>query len=220
MMRQLYESIGLHATRILIADDHPLFREALRHVYDRVVPNATYMEVATHGEMLAQTRDDDRFDLIFVDLTMPGGDDFNELVSLRKRAPLTPTIVVSSREDPSTIRRAMACGVAAFIPKSATIETMEHAIRRVLAGETYVPRGPSGSAFDEASGVPEPLTPRQYSVLEALARGRSNRQIAGDLGIEEITVKVHISAILRKLHVKNRLAAVVVSRAYLERGAR
>lgn len=175
------------------------------------------MEVATHGEMLAQTRDDDRFDLIFVDLTMPGGDDFNELVALRKRVPLTPTIVVSSREDAATIRRAMACGVAAYIPKSASTSTMEYAIRRVLAGEIYMP---SDVREDDvsASGSPEPLTPRQYAVLEALARGRSNRQIAEDLGIEEITVKVHISAILRKLHVKNRLQAVVVSRAYLQRG--
>lgn len=220
MVRQVYESIRLHATRILIADDHPLFREALRHVYDRVVSNATYMEVATHGEMLAETRDDDRYDLIFVDLTMPGGDDFNELANLRKRVPLTPTIIVSSREDPPTIRRAMACGVAAFIPKSASIVTMEHAIRSVLAGETYMPCEPRGREASSMSGDPEPLTPRQYAVLEALARGRSNRQIASDLGIEEITVKVHISAILRKLHVKNRLQAVVVSRAYLERGTR
>ena len=202
----------------MIADDHPLFREALRHVIERVNPDATYMEVATHGEMLAHTREDDRYDLIFVDLTMPGGDDFNELVSLRRRVPLTPTIVVSSREDAATIRRAMSCGVAAYIPKSASTATMEFAIRRVLAGEMYVPSDVLGDDRN-ASGSPEPLTPRQYDVLEALARGRSNRQIAEDLGIEEITVKVHISAILRKLHVKNRLQAVVVSRAYLERGS-
>lgn len=217
-MPQVYESIELSPTKILIADDHPLFREALRHIFERVNPNATYMEVATHGEMLAQTREDERYDLIFVDLTMPGGDDFNELVRLRKRVPLTPTIVVSSREDVATIRRAMACGVAAYIPKSASTATMEFAIRRVLAGEIYMPCERRDADMRHASGSPEALTPRQYDVLEALARGRSNRQIAGDLGIEEITVKVHISAILRKLHVKNRLQAVVVSRAYLERG--
>ncbi|GAC1398882.1 MAG: response regulator transcription factor [Vulcanimicrobiaceae bacterium] len=215
MVRQVYESIKLSATKILIADDHPLFREALRHVVDCVCSEATYVEVATHGEMLAHTREDERYDLIFVDLTMPGGDDFNELVSLRKRVPSTPTIVVSSRDDLATIRRAMACGIAAYIPKSASAATMDVAIRRVLAGEMFVPHEATGD--DRATAAPA-LTPRQYAVLEALARGRSNRQIAADLGIEEITVKVHISAILRKLHVKNRLQAVVVSRAYFEGG--
>ena len=203
--------------RVLVADDHPLYREALRHVVADVCPGAECVEAADYADLLARTSEDERFDLIFVDLMMPGGDDLNGLSMLRKRVPLTPVIVVSSRNDRPTIERAIACGVAGYIPKAASKSAMAEAIRRVLAGDVYLP-----SESGERRGArlrlaaAEQLTPRQYAVLEQLARGSSNRQIANDLGIEEITVKAHISAILRKLNVKNRLQAVVASRAFLD----
>lgn len=205
-------------TRVLIADDHPLFRDAVREVIARVRPEATCVEAATYEEVLAQTREDERFDLIVVDLMMPGGDELSQLARLRDRVPATPTIVISSRDDAMTIRSALRCGVAGYIPKSAPCAEMERAIGTVLAGGTYVPDALAPHpAQDEAPDGDEPLTRRQYGVLEQLALGRSNRQIASHLGIEEITVKAHISAILRKLHVTNRVQAVVVSREYLER---
>lgn len=212
---QLYESMKLVLPdTVLIADDHPLFREALRAVIARVAPAARFVEAASHRELLERTTGDDTFDLIFIDLMMPGGDHFYELMQLRKRMPRTPTIVVSSRNDAATIRRAIACGVSGYIPKSATTAAMAEAIRTVLAGDVSFPEDPNapGPAGTPDASDPEPLTPRQHAVLEQLRHGRSNRQIALDLGIEEVTVKVHISAILRKLHVKNRLQAVVVSR--------
>jgi DNA-binding NarL/FixJ family response regulator len=205
--------------KILLADDHPLFREALRAVIERVCPGASFSEASGYADVMSLTREDETFDLVFVDLMMPGGDDFSELARLRRRIPLTPTIVVSSRDDSPTVRRAMACGVAAYIPKSLSQAEMEAAIRRVLAGDIYVPaetREPHerpAAAGDEN----DELTPRQFAVLEQLARGSSNRQISHYLGIEEITVKAHISAILRKLGVKNRVQAVLVSRELLER---
>ena len=206
-------------TRVLIVDDHPLFRDALRHVVLAACPGASFVEAASYAEMLGLTREDERFDLIFVDLLMPGGEDLDALIELRQRVPLTPTVVVSSRDDGPTIRRVMGCGVSGYIPKSASRHEMERAIRRVLEGDIYVPEvTPEAAARGAlAAGPFEPLTPRQLAVLEQLSRGSSNRQIAHDLGIEEITVKAHISAILRKFHVKNRVQAVVVSRAYLER---
>jgi DNA-binding NarL/FixJ family response regulator len=199
---------------VLIADDHPLFREALRFVCARILPEAAFVEVSGHADLLAATQDDDRYALAIVDLMMPGGEDFADLRRLRKRMPATPTVVVSSRGDAATIRRAMACGVAGYVPKSLDARAMEEAIRLVLAGGAYVPPGLADA--DDSTGAaidPEPLTPRQAAVLEKLSLGRSNRQIAADLGIEEITVKVHISAILRKLHVKNRLEAVVAAQS-------
>jgi len=198
--------------RILVADDHPLFREALRHVVADVRADAEFVEAADYADLLARTTEDERFDLILVDLMMPGGDEFNGLVTLRKRAPSTPVIVISSRTDRASIQRAIACGVAGYIPKSASKTVMAQAVRSVLAGDVYLPE--RGERARPAAS--ERLTPRQYAVLEQLARGNSNRQIAADLGIEEITVKAHISAILRKLKVKNRLQAVVASRAFLE----
>jgi DNA-binding NarL/FixJ family response regulator len=206
--------------RILIADDHPLFRDALRHVCERVAARATFVEAASHRELLAATRPGAPFDLIVVDLMMPGGEEFAELRELRARLPATPTIVVSSRDDGPAIARAFACGIAGYIPKSLPAPAMESAIRTVLGGGSFRPgvvEAPFVPASERAGDV-EPLTPRQYAVLERLQQGRSNRQIAEDLGIEEITVKVHISAILRKLHVKNRLEAVVASQARVAPG--
>lgn len=153
------------------------------------------------------------FDLVFVDLIMPGSTDpLAEVARLRAAVPATPILVVSSRDDRETVEAVMALGVAAFITKSATKPEMEHAVRSVLAGDLYTPL--DGAPRD---GSTEPLSPRQTAVLQLLARGHSNRQIAEDLSVEEITVKAHISAILRKLHVKSRLEAVVVSQALLDR---
>ncbi|GAC1519726.1 MAG: response regulator transcription factor [Vulcanimicrobiaceae bacterium] len=206
------------SARVLIADDHPLFREALRAVVARVAPDASFVEAASRRELLALTASG-AFDLIFVDLVMPGGDHFAELEALRRRRPDTATIVISSRHDWATIRRAMACGISGYIPKSSSTATMETAIRCILAGDVYVPQDARGidPGVERATTVCEPLTPRQSDVLEQLRRGRSNRQIASDLGIEEVTVKVHISAILRKLHVKNRLQAILASTERVDR---
>jgi DNA-binding NarL/FixJ family response regulator len=208
-------------TRILIADDHPLFRDALRIVVDRLFPRAEVVEACGYLECLTITRAGDPFDLVFVDLMMPGGSEsLDTLRRLRAQIPSTPTVVVSSREDWPIIRRVMALGAAAYIPKSTPKSELEKAIRCVLAGDVWVPDDTPREVRDaqpEATGS-EPLTPRQAAVLEQLARGSSNRQIAADLNIEEITVKAHISAILRKLHVKNRLEAVVATRAFAGRG--
>jgi len=205
------------ATRILIADDHPLFRDALRYVVEGLFPHAEVVEARSYLESLTITRTGPPFDLVFVDLMMPGGSESLEaLRRLRAQIPSTPTIVISSREDVPMIRRAAALGIAAYIPKSTPKPELEKAIRCVLAGDVWMP----DDALHEARGPAhevnrsEPLTPRQAVVLEQLARGRSNRQIASDLNIEEITVKAHISAILRKLHVKNRLEAVVATRDF------
>jgi DNA-binding NarL/FixJ family response regulator len=204
--------------RILIVDDHPLFREALRYVIDRIFPGADVVEAGGYPEALTVLRTaSTHFDLVFVDLMMPGGSESLEsLGRLRAANPSTATIVISSREDWPIIRRVLALGVSAFIPKSTPRADMERAIRGVLAGEVWVPDDALRESFDAKSrgSHSEPLTPRQAAVLEQLARGSSNRQIAHDLNIEEITVKAHISAILRKLHVKNRLEAVVATRNF------
>ena len=204
--------------RILIADDHPLFRDALRYVIDAIFPRAEIAQAGGYPECLSIIRATEKnFDLVFVDLMMPGGSESLEsLGRLRAAIPATPTIVVSSREDAPIIRRVLALGVAAFIPKSTPRPEMERAIRSVLAGDVWVPDDSLRDAFDPDSrgSRSESLTPRQAAVLEQLARGSSNRQIARDLNIEEITVKAHISAILRKLHVKNRLEAVVSTRTF------
>jgi DNA-binding NarL/FixJ family response regulator len=174
------------------------------------------VEVRSFHDALQAATAGEPFDLVFVDLIMPDASDpLAEVARLRKAIPETPILVVSSRDDRETVARALALGVAAFIPKSATKLEMERAVRSVLAGDVYAPV--DSFAPKPTGEPPDALSPRQTAVLELLARGRSNRQIASDLNVEEFTVKAHISAILRKLHVKSRLEAVVVSKAILDR---
>jgi DNA-binding NarL/FixJ family response regulator len=202
-------------TRILLADDHPLFREALRHVIGASFSQTEIVEAHSFGETLRVANADGAFDLAFVDLIMPGSSDpLEDLGRLRAVIPETPILVVSSRDSRETVDAVLALGVAAFISKSATKPEMERAIRSVLAGDVYGPADVHGQPPPQPA---EALSPRQRAVLELLARGRSNRQIASDLNVEEFTVKAHISAILRKLNVKSRLEAVVVSKSILDR---
>jgi DNA-binding NarL/FixJ family response regulator len=199
---------------VLIADDHPLFREAMRNIVGSLVPDAHVSEASGSNEMLAAINREQPFDMVFVDLVMPGLDPFDALAMVRGRLPEARTVVVSSREDWPTIRRALALGVAGYIPKSTPRPAIEAAVRRILGGGSYVPEHVA-DADHAPFKDPETLTARQRAVLQQLALGLSNRQIAGNLGIEEITVKVHISAILRKLRVKNRTQAVVAARSLL-----
>lgn len=201
------------STRILIADDHPLFRVALRSVLDSVFDACAVTEVRTYAEALAAVAAGPSFDIAFVDLVMPGvRDPFEELSALRASAPETPLVVISSRGDRITMRSVLALGVSGFVPKTTPKPEIERAIRVVLSGHAYVPDLGSARPTRATGDDREPLSPRQTDVLQRLAHGRSNRQIAEDLQINEITVKAHISAILRKLRVKSRLEAVVISR--------
>ena len=201
-------------TRILLADDHPLFREALRHVIGASFSQTEIVEAHSFAETLRAANLDGSFDLGFVDLIMPGtSDPLEELGRLRAAIPETPILVVSSRDNRETVDAVLALGAAAFISKSATKPEMERAIRSVLAGDVYGPM----DVLQPPPAPAEVLSPRQRAVLELLGRGRSNRQIASDLNVEEFTVKAHISAILRKLNVKSRLEAVVVSKSILDR---
>lgn len=102
--------------RVLIVDDQPLFREAFSAVIARVTPNATFVEAASHRELLMRLAGGEPFALLFLDLALLGANCFDELAKLRKRRPETATVVVSARSDWPTIQRAMACGIAGYIP--------------------------------------------------------------------------------------------------------
>ncbi len=208
--------------RVLIADDHPLFREAMKHVLSAVFDaRGECVEVSSFDELAAVTPGDDQFELIILDLQMPGGRWSDELPALRRRAPATPTIVVSSLEDRATIRKVAESGVAGYIPKSASKSAMEEAVRRVLRGESYFSElvadetAAADTNTDPTVAHMESLTSRQLTVLGELARGRSNKEIADILCVEEITVKTHITAILRKLEVRNRLQAAMAWRQFI-----
>lgn len=214
-------------TRFLIADDHPLYREALVHVLGRAFDDARCQEVASLADALAAVDavEADPFDVILLDLFLPGAEGFSGLAAMRMRAPDVPVVIVSASERGEAVRQAMTLGAAGYLPKSSTAAITEQAIRLVLSGGCYLPRqamledlaapaaggsGCGGSAVDAAAASAS-LTRRQAMVLEKLAEGLSNKEIARALDITEITVKAHISAILRKFGVTTRAQAIVAA---------
>src|SRR5262245_6340211 len=118
---------------ILIADDHPLFREALRGAVTGLLPQATIVEADTVDELFRVTETQPHADLLLLDLNMPGARGYSALVHLRAVRPELPVLVVSALEDAATIRRALDHGAAGFIPKSSNAATIHAAIGAVLS---------------------------------------------------------------------------------------
>ncbi len=202
--------------RVVIADDHPLFRDALRHVICQTFPAAQCAEAYDFAQVAEAIAEQDQVDLILLDLNMPGMDGFTGLLRLREDLPDTPIIVVSASEDVDIIEQALACGAAGFIPKSSPKERMCEAVGLVMNGEIFRPEEILGTKTKVIDPLLEEklgsLTHRQRMVLQLLARGKSNKQIAYELDVTNTTVKAHMTAILRKLKVTSRTQAVIVAR--------
>lgn len=203
-------------TTLLIADDHPLFREALRTAIMRSLPDARLYE-ADGVERLYQLADEHAdADLLLLDLGMPGAHGFTVLAHLRGRHPQLPVVIVSATEDLRVMRRALDHGALGFIPKSVDSATIATAIRTVLDGECWAPSGVNSAPMvdtheQEIAARVRDLTPHQFRVLQMLGSGRLNKQIAYDLNVSEATIKAHVTAILRKLGATNRTQAVLMA---------
>jgi DNA-binding NarL/FixJ family response regulator len=210
-------SAGGTPPRVLIADDHPLYCDALRAVVPQACPGADIGEAASQEEVLAAVAGGRGFDLVLLDLNLPGATGLSCLHALRRIAPTTPIVVVSAVGDPKVMQDAIMSGASAFIPKSAPSQVLINALRVIIAGGTYMPTG-IVAALRNADSSPghSDLTLRQRRVLELLSTGLSNKRIARELDISEITVKAHVSAIFRKLGVTNRTQAGLEARRVLE----
>ncbi len=207
--------------KILIADDHPLFREAITNVIEKSFPGCETIETEDLDSALNITQECDELDLILLDLNMPGMNGLNGLITLRNEAPTIPVVIVSAEEDKQIVLQAITYGAVGFITKSSPREQMTEALTQILAGNVYLPsdiirssqpENRRTSRKDENQIPPEllsSLTRRQLLVLERMSKGESNKQIAYNLNIAETTVKAHVSAILRKLNVHNRIQAVL-----------
>jgi DNA-binding NarL/FixJ family response regulator len=203
-------------TRILIADDHPLFRDALRHAVAGVGGG---IDIGEAGGLDNATLELDRApdtDLVLLDLAMPGVRGFSGLVSLRARYPQVPVIVISANDSREVIQRCIELGASGFIPKTIDAEAIRAAIRTVLEGGVWTPPGfePLAEAHDEVREAARrlaSLTPQQARVLGMLSEGMLNKQIAYELSLSEATVKAHVSAILQKFGVDSRTQAVIVA---------
>jgi len=202
--------------RLVIADDHPLFRGALREAVAGLFEHADIAEAGTFDEMSRLLDRSGEVDLILLDLSMPGVRGFSGLMFLRAQYPSVPVVVVSANDDPAVIRRCMDFGASGFIPKTLGIEAMREAIRRVLKGGVWTPPDvdlSSGADAEAAAMMARlaSLTPQQVRVLMMLSEGMLNKQIAYELSVSEATVKAHVSAILQKLGVESRTQAVIAA---------
>lgn len=200
--------------RIIIVDDHPLFRGALSQAIDAAFPDAQIVEAGSLDELVVSLAGNPDTDLILLDLTMPGVRGLSGLLYLRAEHPEMPVIVVSASDDIGTIRRCMGAGASGFVPKSEPVDRIRAAVRTVLDGGIWVPPGLElGAAGDRETtdlvARLSTLTPQQVRVLMMLGEGLLNKQIAFKLGVSEATIKAHVSAILQKLGVDSRTQAVI-----------
>jgi DNA-binding NarL/FixJ family response regulator len=202
--------------RLLIADDHPLFRGALREAVSGVFGRAEIGEAATFEEVTELLERGGELDLILLDLHMPGVRGFSGLMYLRAQYPSVPIVVVSANDDPAVIRRCMEFGASGFFPKTLGADALRGAIARVLEGEVWTPPDVDLTLTPDAESAATiarlaTLTPQQVRVLMMLSGGLLNKQIAYELGVSEATVKAHVSAILQKLGVDSRTQAVIAA---------
>ncbi|WP_395666682.1 response regulator [Methylocella sp.] len=197
-------------TKVLIADDHPVFRQALGDMVGKLMPGPELarLEAADRAQLFEIVERED-IDLILLDLGMPGMTGLPELVAIRNIAPATPVVIVSALDDATVVNQAINCGAAGFIPKSVSMEELAGALKQVLDGGVYVPCADDPRGERRQGAETGALTPRQLAVLGLLAAGKSNKEIARALSISDLTVKVHITTIFRKLGVATRTQAIV-----------
>lgn len=206
--------------RILIVDDHALFRQGLRMLLKDLFAKADVVEASNAAEALATAKKHPDFQLVLVDLKLPGGGGFTTLKKLSSMLPKAAIAVVSASDNITDITESYKAGAKGFIAKSSTSEVLCHALPLIMSGETYIPssataalvsnrrEAPASNAALPIAATPS-LTPRQSEILVMMAHGLQNRDIAERLGMLEGTVKVHVKGVLQKLGVKNRTHAVI-----------
>ena len=205
---------------LLIADDHPLFRAALRQAARDALGDVELFEAGNLDTVLATLEAQPQVDLVLLDLHMPGNHGLAGLAAVRAQHPGVAVIVVSANDDPRVVRRALDHGAAGYLPKSSGLDELREAIRTVLACQTWLPsalratvgRAQSSPADAALASRLASLSPQQFRVLTLVAEGLLNKQIADRLDVQERTVKAHLSAIFERLNVRNRTQAGVILR--------
>jgi len=195
----------------LIADDHPMVRDALASALGQAFAGAELVMAATLPQVQAALEKEPETDAVLLDLDMPGMDGLTGLALLRSDHPTVPIIMVSAAREPAVIRRAYEFGASAYIDKSASLEQIAAIVQAVLDGEIFAP--PEVGPIDSFAQRASQLTPQQWRVLALMVQGDQNKQIAHKLGVGEATVKAHVTVILRKLGVRSRTQAVIEARS-------
>lgn len=201
--------------KILIADDHALFRDGLALRLEQIAPEAAILQASNYAQIFKIIKSDNNISAIVLDIEMQDMPWFDALQEIRRTLPDTALIVVSASEDSRTIRSVMSTGAKGYIPKRSDSKVFDNAFKLVFDGGTYIPpilinNPPINNLSTKSTGL-KTLTNRQSQVLDLIAQGKSNKQIAYDMGVSESTVKLHINALLRSLHVSNRTQAVITA---------
>jgi DNA-binding NarL/FixJ family response regulator len=201
--------------RALIADDHSLYRTGLALLLkDRLAVNDV-IEVNAFDPALDRLADTPGITLALFDLSMPGMGGPGSLTVIKETYPHLRIAVVSAREDRETVLQTISVGVNGYVPKSLSEDDMAAALQRVMTGDVFIPNFMaisqgvplSASATQTEAGARttlDKLTPRQRDVLGCILRGRSNKEIARDIGIAEGTVKIHLAALFAHFSARNR----------------
>ena len=204
-------------SQFLIADDHPLFREARKGALSAKFEGLEVFESSDFDSTLQVLSEQEDLDILLLDLHMPGNGDLYGLIRIREEYPSLPIAVVSGSEDVNIVSKVMGYGAMGFIPKSSSSDDIANAINQILEGDTWLPKELKNKVAEiegedrEIAAQVASLTPQQYRVLQYLHEGLLNKQIAYELHISEATVKAHITAIFRKLGVYNRTQAVLIA---------
>jgi len=201
------------ATRILSVDDHALFRESLERVLRELDRDVAVIHAGTAPEAIAAASYYQGLDLILLDRSLAGTDGISILPRLRDAANGAPVVVISGSARPGDVQRALDAGAASYVPKTVGIQEMLFALRRVLAGDPYLPPTDHQPISSRQINL-DKLTERQNEVLRLLSQGLSNKGIANRLDLSEGTVKLHVSAIMRALGARNRTEAVLVAEQF------
>ena len=207
------------AHKIIVADDHPLFRTAFQQAVSQIAPDAEIVQAESLPELQTVVEQHSDTDLILLDLNMPGAHGYSGLVYLRSHHPEIPVMVVSACEDPAIMCQSIDHEASGYIAKSSSLEEISDAIGQVLKGDIYLPQkarqhqhAPDVVSMDLAEKLAS-LTPQQFRVLTMMSEGMLNKQIAYDLEVSEATIKAHVTAIFRKLNVRTRTQAVIAVQA-------
>ena len=206
------------AYQVVIVDDHPLFRAALKNAVSAACATGEFFEADSVATLFDTLERHPSVDLLLLDLNLPGAHGFSALAYLRGAYPELPVVVVSARDDPTTVQQAMAFGAQGYLSKSAHADSICASVRAVLRGDIVTPAGyrgggaglPDHAALEVAERLAQ-LTPQQFRVFSKLCAGRLNKQIAYELQITEATVKAHMTAIMRKLGAANRTQTALLA---------
>ena len=196
--------------KILVVDDHSLFREGLVYVLNRLEGDIKIIEASNYEQATAHLHNNSDLDLALCDLSMPDKDGFTLINYCRKYFPLVSVVVLSASKEQSDLKRALDSGVLGFIPKETTSEVMLSALRLIMAGEVYIPASMTQHSNNNQHTL-ESLTPRQLEVVKMMMKGFSNKKIALEIGIAEATIKMHVTAIFKRLGVNNRTEAALAA---------